>query len=415
LAVVVIKAALDRPEPDPVVYIAGGPGSPLTSRAGVIAAHQAGAIAIDRDLILVDQRGAGRSEPKLCPELAQRQLALFAAGLGMKALIEARQKSFADCRRAMDLEGLRPEWFGTQVSAADIDDVRQALGIERWNIYALSYGTAVAMTMLALHPQPLRTVVLDSVYPPDPLPMTRPQSFDRALNLLFKVCREDGACAAAYPDLAHTYEEALVRLDAEPLPVALPPALGVGSINLRAAVFRLIVNRSLYSRSGMAELPAFIRAARDRDVAVLQPLVGRVAQGFVSMSIGVMAAVECRDRASWRISDERDGAPDLASAFGQGLCVDWSALGPPVLMAPDTIVPTLILSGDADPITPPAFGRQAAATLGLHARLVIFAHVGHGAEEASSCGEAIVSAFVRAGSTDINTACAAAIPAMPFR
>ena len=134
LAVVVIHPAAAQPQPDPVVYIAGGPGSPLTREAESIAIHQAGLLAPDRDLILVDQRGAGRSEPSLCPGLAREQLALFASGLDDHALAQARQASFAECRRAMDASSLRPEWFGTQVTAVDLDDVRRALGVGRWNV-----------------------------------------------------------------------------------------------------------------------------------------------------------------------------------------------------------------------------------------------------------------------------------------
>ncbi len=70
----------------------------------------------------------------------------------------------------MAADGLRPEWFGTQITVADFEDVRRALGIDRWNVYALSYGTAVAMTMMALHPEGLRAVVLDSVFPPRSAP-----------------------------------------------------------------------------------------------------------------------------------------------------------------------------------------------------------------------------------------------------
>ena len=415
LAVVVITAIAAHPEHDPVVYIAGGPGSPLTSDAAAIAVHQASVLAPDRDLVLVDQRGAGRSEPSLCSGLAREQLALFAAGLDTRALVRARQASFAGCRRAMDDADLRPEWFGTQVTAADLDDVRRALKFERWSVYALSYGTAVALTMLARYPETLRAVVLDSVYPPDPLPMTKPQSFARALDLLFASCQTDPACAAVHPDLARTYVETGERLDVAPLSVTLPPGLGVDAMMLRGAVFRLIVDRLLYSRPGMASLPAFIQAMHDRDAVAAQVLVGRVAQGFAAMSLGIAAAVECRDRSGWRLPDQAGDAALLVSAFDGEGCADWSPLGPPILAVRDTTVPTLILSGQADPITPPVFAHDAAGILGVSSRVVSFAHVGHGAEEATPCGERLVAAFMHTAKTDVDAACAAEIPPVAFR
>ncbi len=415
LAVVVIKA-VNRRQGDPAVYIAGGPGSPLTSRAALIAKHEAEVVAPDRDLILVDQRGAGRSEPALCPGLARRHLAIFAAGSEQQALVQAWRESYGACRQEMAADGLQPEWFGTQVTAADFEDVRQALGIGRWNVYALSYGTAVAMTMMAMHPESLRAVVLDSVLPPDPLPMTLSQSFGLALDMLFAACQADAACATAHPGLAASFGEAVRGLDADPLPVPMPPGLGVVTLHLRAQVFRLMVNRALYSRQAMAGLPAFIEAARDRRPMAMQGLIGTIARGYLAMSLGDMAAVECRDRARGgdvAPSNDRDDPP--VSAFVAGMCRNWSAPGPPPLLAKDTAISTLVLAGMVDPITPPAFARLVAARLGAKATVVEFAHVGHGAQQASACGEALVTAFIRDPSSTADPDCAARVPPVSFR
>lgn len=416
LAVVVIKAGTDRKQADPVVYIAGGPGSPLTSRAALIAKHEAEVVAPGRDLILVDQRGAGRSEPALCPGLARRHLAIFAAGAEQGALVRAWRESYGACRQGMGADGLRPEWFGTQITAADFETVRQALGIGCWNIYALSYGTAVAMTMMALHPDHLRAVVLDSVFPPEPLPLTLPQTFSRALDMLFAACRSDAACAAAHPGLATAFSDAVRGLDAEPLPIPMPPGLGMETLNLRAQVFRLVVNRALYSRQAMATLPSFIEAARDRKPMAMQRLIGDVARGYLMMSQGDMAAVECRDRASWQQAAPSDDPGDApVSAFVAGMCKGWSSPGPPPLIAKDTEVPSLLLAGTIDPITPPAFVRIAAAELGAKARVVEFAHVGHGAQQSSACGEALVTAFIRDPSNQVDPTCAARIAPVSFQ
>ena len=416
LAVVVIKAAGSAVAlSDPVVYVAGGPGSPLTSRAAMIARHEAGVIAPDRDLILVDQRGAGRSEPALCPGLARQQVAIFAAGADQPALVRAWRDSFTQCRRDMAAAGLDPAWFGTPVTAADFEDVRQALSIERWNVYALSYGTAVALTMLAQQPAHLRAVVLDSVFPPDPLPVTLQQSFGHALELLFAACRTQPACAASHPDLVGAYRDAVRTLDATALQIPMPAGLGITAFNLRGELFRLIVNRALYSRQAMSLLPAFIDAARDRDPAALQGLVAATVRGYLSMSIGDMAAVECRDRPSWQVAAQSDGVDPPVSAFVAGSCMDWSPLGPPPLIARSAQVPTLILAGRVDPITPPLFARQVAAEMGRAARVVEFEHVGHGAQQASTCGERIVSAFIKAPTSTLDASCAEAVLPIEFR
>ena len=294
--------------------------------------------------------------------------------------------------------------------------MRQALGIGRWNVYALSYGTAVAMTMMALHPESLRAVVLDSVLPPDPLPMTLPQTFGRALDMLFAACQDDAACAAAHPGLAAAFSEAVRGLDADPLPVPMPPGLGVDTLNLRAQVFRLIVNRALYSRQAMAVLPAFIEAARDRKAMAMQRLINTAAQRYLAMSQGDMAAVECRDRARGQNaapSDDLDDPP--VSGFVAGMCRNWPAPGPPPLIAKDTAMPSLILAGTVDPITPPAFAHLVAAEMGAKARVVEFAHVGHGAQQSSACGEGLVTAFIRNPSNTAEPDCAAQVPPIGFQ
>ncbi len=262
--------------------------------------------------------------------------------------------------------------------------------------------------MMAQHPDSLRAVVLDSVFPPDPVPMTLPQGFDRALQLLFAACRAQAACAAAHPDLEAAFADAVRSLDTAPLPVLLPS----GIFNLRGLTFRLVVDRALYARTDLAALPAVIAAARARRPEGVADLLGRVVADYARISLGEMAAVECRDRPSWQAADAAQ--QPVVSAFVGGLCAGWGPLGPPPLIARDSPVPSLLLAGTIDPITPPDFARQAAAALGARAQVVAFAHVGHGAAWSSPCGEAVVAAFLRdPGAVDV--ACAAAVPPIAFR
>ncbi len=190
---------------------------------------------------------------------------------------------------------------------------------------------------------------------------------------------------------------------------------GPGIHGLQVPVFRLVVDRLLYSRPGMAGLPAFIQAVHDRDATAAQALVGRAARSFAAMSLGLTPAVECRNRAHWRAPDQAGDAFPLVSAFAGEDCADWSPLGPPVLIGRDAAVPTLILSGEADPITPPVFAQEATAILGGRSRVVDFAHVGHGAADSTPCGERVVTAFIQTATTGIDAACAALIPPVTFR
>ena len=221
LAVVVVRSAQQPAFPEPVVYISGGPGGPLT----IYADHQARTpYAPSRDLILVDQRGTGRSEPKLCPDLdgALLDAALAVATDPSDEALAKRRTVYAACRVEATARGFDLKDFGTSVTVADFEWVRRALGIERWNVYGESYGTTVAMTLLALHPETVRAAVLDSIYPPDPTRPMRSANVADALDAFFRYCAGDQACAAAYPDLAATYRETVSGLARAPLLVTVP-------------------------------------------------------------------------------------------------------------------------------------------------------------------------------------------------
>jgi pimeloyl-ACP methyl ester carboxylesterase len=210
LAVVVVSSARQPALPDPIVYISGGPGSPLTVFAGQWAGTP---YARSHDLILVDQRGTGRSEPKLCPDLdgVLWDAAAAVATNPNEGALAKRRAVYAACHAEAIARGIDLKDFGTSVTVDDFEWVRRALGIKRWNVYGESYGTTVAMTLLALHPDTVRTAVLDSLYPPDPRP-TQSANVADALAALFRYCAGDQTCAAAYPDLAATYRETLSGL-----------------------------------------------------------------------------------------------------------------------------------------------------------------------------------------------------------
>jgi pimeloyl-ACP methyl ester carboxylesterase len=159
-----------------------------------------------------------------------------------------------------------------------------------------------------------------------------------------------------------------------------------------------------------------IAAARDRNVAALQPLIGHLAEQFLLQSRGGNLAVECRDRPSLQTLDRfadliRASEPSQSG----GTCRDWSEPGDPPVIARSSAVPTLLLSGTDDPGTPPAFARAAAMTMGPMARLIEIPHVGHDVEEMSPCGAGLVTQFMRQPEAPVDTACVAAAPPVKFR
>jgi pimeloyl-ACP methyl ester carboxylesterase len=383
----------------------------LTVQATRIAGAESAILAPDRDLILVDQRGAGRSEPALCPDLARRQVTAFAQGGITDVVMAAWRGTYMDCRWNLVQQGIDPAWFGTSVTVRDIEFVRQTLGISRWNVYAHSSGTTVAMTMMVRHPETLRAVVLDSIYPPDPVPLTHAQTFDTALNALFEACRADSACVAGRPDLAATFHEAMAGLANAPLTIVLQPGLGPAEVALGPLLFRGIINEALYCRPLLSMLPNMIQSAYDRDPAALQPLIGHLARQFLTRSIGDQMVVESRDRPSLQAENVVVASTDIPGTIDfHRVCRNWVKPDNPPVVATSTVVPSLLLTGAIDPITPPPFARIVAARMGPAALVVAFPHLGRDVEESSACGASLVTQFVRRPEGRLSTACVAAVP-----
>ncbi len=413
LAVVVVKSLTQPSRPDPVVYISGGPGSPLTTYAG----HQASSpYAPDRDLILVDQRGTGRSEPRLCPDheagLLEKTVAV--AENASREAQAVRRAAYEACHDEVVMRGFDLRNFGTRVTVEDFEQVRQALGIERWNVYGESYGTVVAMTLETLHPETVRSVVLDSLYPPDPLPLWSILT-GRARAAFFAACAEDRACASAYPDLGGIYRETLDRLDRSPVTVAAPLQLGraSGKARLTASLFEALVSNLIYYPPNYPTLPRLIAAVHQGDGAEAGTALASVISGLGAGSAALHAALECRDRPHYR-----EALPGDATAMDRmqlyGICGIWSDLGPPPLVPTDTGTPTLVLSGEFDPVSGPELSRHVAEEIGPKVRWVEVARVGHNVRAFSPCGARIASDFIDRPMEAPDASCAARTPPIRF-
>jgi pimeloyl-ACP methyl ester carboxylesterase len=417
LAVVVVKSAQDAALPDPVVYISGGPGAPLT----IYAAHEARTpYAPRRDLVLVDQRGTGRSEPRVCPD---RERALLEANMAIAAAVGTtgfddaagkRRAAYSSCRDSAVARGLSLRDFGTTVTVSDFESVRQALGIERWNVYGESYGTTVAMTLAALHPASIRSLVLDSVYPPDPGPLLSENVAD-ARDSLFTACARDGGCSHAFPDLAATYRGTLDQLDRNPLIVTVPPQLHGPEhrVRLTGSLFEALVGNLIYYPTAYGGLPRLIEAVHDGRSQDLAAAFASVYATAAALDRGAYVAVECRDRPRYRGSLPAD-ASVLDVMLLYGICDGWSDLGPPPLVPRGTHVPTLVLAGQFDPNARPTSSRRLAEEIGASARWIEFPRLGHNVRAFSPCAARIAAAFIDEPSQALDASCAERRPPIAF-
>ncbi len=389
---VAIHRAFDRrPHPEPVVYLDGGPGaSPLLD------GYWAYPFVHDRDLIVFDQRGTGLSQPSLdCPEVTF---------LFLRDEIDALR----DCRRRLVGEGVSLAAYTSAAIAADLEDLRQALGYETWNLYGISYGTRLALTAMRDHPGGIRSVILDAVYPPQAdIYEEGALNAQRAIDKLFSACAADAGCSGRFPQAEERFYELVARLDGRPRKVG--DLLGIGGTDVDGSMLIMLLFHRLYITDVLADIPLtlddFANGQWDELEGWLWDLLAFQRRlGLESLSEGLHYSVQCADELPFsdrgRLSRTDPGVrAEVALALDWRYMIDNCAMWdvPPsdaienAAVASD--ISTLLLAGTYDPITPPAWAELAARTL-TNAQFFVVPGVGHGALGTSECVDDIVAEFL---------------------
>ena len=315
----VARAKSQSPDPgrDPLIYLTGGPGGTAIASAAPLV--QLG-INRDRDVIFVDQRGTLHADPLLsCPEIDQfvdeaTGMSILAASTAQRDLDAVRA-----CRTRLASAGYDLSAYNTTENAADIADLRTALKIDNWHVYGVSYGSDLALQLLRDHPDGIRSVVLDSLLPPQTNAMTQwwPSAAE-GYRALFDACAAQPGCAAAYPNLAHDFTTTVQRLTKTPLSVDLPA--GNGQPARRVVIdgytlANLVLSASL-TRGSYAALPQTISATAKGDgtAAAKAVLAGIPPTGLIGY--GLAYGVFCREDAAFTdpaaiLAAARDALPDL--------------------------------------------------------------------------------------------------------
>ena len=398
--IVVLPATARIKEPDPVFVFAGGPGQAAADLARE-SLMILGGLNTRRDIVLIDQRGTGKSNGLGCkfvdantPETIdplKREL------LNRKQLLECRDKLASQADLTL---------YTTTIAMADIDEVRQALGYERINLWGGSYGTRAAQEYLRRYPGRVRSVVIDGVAPPS---MVMPATFSRdataAYDRMLAACAGERACAQQFPQLKTLVDDLLADLGRRPRKVTLSdPLSGVPrEVAITKEGVLMVIFTTLYVPEMAALLPEVLVHAQEGNYAPLMALTS-VFSDFAEEKIfaGMRFSVLCAEDVP-RIGRNRQ-APEGA-LFGDLFlrefvkpCNDW----PRGTMAKDfdqpvrSDKPVLILSGGLDPVTPPVFGDEVKKTFTNSLHLVA-RNIGHGVS-AHGCAPRLIKTFVEAAS-----------------
>jgi pimeloyl-ACP methyl ester carboxylesterase len=429
LAVAVMKSDTPAPRADPIVYLEGGPGGSALEVAYLAFEDWFAPFVADRDIILFDQRGVGHSKPALdCPQFNDAFRKSVEEDIRREALTALVLEATRACHARLVASGADLSGYNSAESATDLDELRQALGYEAWNLYGISYGTRLALTTMRDHRQGIRSVILDSSYPPDAdLYASLLPNAQRAFDKLFEGCAADAGCASAYPELRTVFFELVDRLNAQPadLPVEnfltgeVIPSKMNGDL-LIAATFQ-----ALYSSGSIPYLPGVIYAANDGFVEALTPLLGDLFFTFDTVSSGMHYAVQCHEEVPFGSAEAVAAAaaahPDIRHGFElepvTEICEDWDTgpVEPKENQPVESDTPTLVLAGEYDPITPPSWGEQVARTLS-RGYFFTFPGVGHGATVSPyMCPVEIALAFLESPEVRPDGSCIASMTGPEFQ
>jgi pimeloyl-ACP methyl ester carboxylesterase len=419
LNVVIIPATGPGIATEAVTFLAGGPGEAATGMAPM-ALRLHGALREERDFLFVDQRGTGGSNPLECrlydPEDPRTWLGDFFPPAAIR-----------DCRAELEaVADLR--LYTTAIAADDLDDVRAAFGYETLTLMGISYGTRAALVYMRRHPDQVRAAVLEGVVPPGEfIPLTFARDAQRALDGVLASCEPDPACAAAFPEVREDALQAFAGLEAGPVPVAVvdPVRGGVIDVALSSDLAAEAVRYMLYSAGTAAYLPVVLHQAAAGDYSALAEfaLFGRrniVASG----ANGMYLSVTCAEDLPWIPEGEGERAADGTFLGDYRLrqqrtaCRYWPRGPVPADFAEPVRAPapTLIISGEWDPVTPPRMGDVVYGSL-PNARHVVVPDGGHGTGGLlnAECVHGMVTTFAASASLEaIDAACLVGVRRVPF-
>lgn len=340
----------------PIVFLEGGPGG---SALAMEEFWENNPLRNDRDIILMDQRGTGASEAK-CIDIGDAMFAVTRKDLDSEGLIRAQAPILSQCKETMKSDGVDLAGYSSKESAADFEDLRKALGYEKWNLFGSSYGSRLGLTIMRDFPNGVRSSVLAGILAPEvDFFAGYLMNFENALFNVLERCQKNEDCNNRYPDLKERMLAALEKLQSDPLHLDFEGQPFV--LNPDDALFILFI--SLYGRSSMGYIPLFIEAIEDRETEVLASYLSSMKStyniGNWAMNRSVMAYEELPfyDEPAMVESFKRSEIASALKSYAHTdieLLSNWHSFRASEIenQAVVSDIPTLMVSAGLDHVTP---------------------------------------------------------------
>lgn len=402
----------DGKRDDPVIYLTGGPGSPATYYVNRFKDHT---LLDYRDLYILEQRGIANSGD-FCLKFGSRKPE---AGIvdNWADYQETDNIAKRDCATNAAAAGVDLSAYNTIENARDVKALRRALGYENWNVWGISYGSILGQAYIKEDPEGIRAVAIDAIMPLD-IQGTEEHWrvinwFVRDLEKLQEICQNQPACAEAYPDIPGRLEAAVQTVIGNPIMVEVKDTevFPGGKLHIFADIAALLPFTQFYEQQNYPALPGLIyawaEAIESRDESFFQALAGAMSEGgFGDGSAGMQMAVICNDgdQGAQELANRRDAAehPVFGQVLGSAeanardtsLCLELGMPPRPSeqYAAVETDIPTLLIEGDMDPITPPPNARAILPGFS-NGTYIEYAYAGHGPTRSVPCSGHMLNRF----------------------
>ena len=365
------RATGPSPAPDPLFLFSGGPGLGASDGAAQALVRWSG-VRADRDLVLVDLRGTGRSHALHCPPPGDPDDPYTY----LHSVFEIER--VRACRDVLAGTADLP-LYTTTMAVGDVDDVRRGLGYDAVNLYGVSYGSLVAQEYVRRHGDHVRAAILHGPVPPTGRQLLDvPQRVDSLIARTVAACEADSTCARAYPAVGEHLRTLQDRRapDSVTASVALDGS-GQRQVAIPYPLVAELLQFMLYSAEGAADIPAVLGLIANDRFAPLVPVIARIRRSLYGgrLAWGLYLSVYCGELLPDRRADALTRARETLSGAGElealyAACEVWPRTTVPAdFRHPvETAVPVIVISGELDPVTPPVFGDAIARhlTTGRH-------------------------------------------------
>ena len=423
LRVVVLPATGPDPAPDPMLAFAGGPGGSVIENAAGFSFAYAD-MRRRRDMVLIDVRGTGDSNPLFCPYQSEEK------NRGVEEVLETflPVDELPECLELLRKE-TDPKLYTTAIVVDDVEEIRAALGYPKINLMGGSYGTRPVQVYMRRYPEVVRSAVIEGVVPMDARsPLTFARDAQTALDGVLAECAADDDCHRAFPDPRADLEKILARLDREPVLVAVTDPKSGEERELRFSrnVMIQTLRYMLYNALRALQVPAYLHTAAAGDYGPIGQVAYTVAGGLMSsVPDGFYLSVTCSEDVAFIEPAEAERATagtflgDFRLRQQLAACERWvrGELPEGFIEPVESETPVLLISGERDPVTPARWGEAVARHLPRSRHLVIpdGAHGSFGLKDAE-CVERLTSEFVERGAAEELEieACVAGIGRPPF-